>query len=84
MKKLMYFRKRMQAVIISGLRADDFKLVGTLHDPINTDDMQKGRKRKGNGAQPSHPTMVQGAVNGICDATHYRYGNFPSKHNIIS
>ena len=71
--RVRLFRKRVQSVIISGLENDDVKLGGGIDNIVQTDEMQKGRKRKGNGKQTGHPTVVHGDVVGICDSEKYKF-----------
>jgi hypothetical protein len=78
--RLRNFRRRMQSVIIQGLKTEDKKLGGGVFNPVMTDEMQKGRRRKGNGSQKSHPTIVHGDVVGACDNERYRFDMTPKKH----
>lgn len=71
--KAREFRKRMQNVIIKGLDTEDVQLGGGVENPVPVDEMQKGRRRKGNGKQSGHPTRVHGDVFGACDNTRYRF-----------
>ena len=57
-----------------GQKADNIKMGGGVENYSNLDDVQKGCRRKGNGAQPSKPTMVQGAYHAVCDNDHYYLG----------
>lgn len=78
--KIRNFRKRIQSVIISGLKAEDIKLGGGVENPVITDEMQKGRRRKGNGKQRSHPTVVHGDVVGACDNNRFRFTMTSKSH----
>ena len=76
--KTRLFRKRAQAVVITGLAADrdQMKLGGDLEEnPLTHDDCQKGAARKGNGAQASRPTMVHGAISTIADNKFHVFSN---------
>ena len=79
-KKIRDFKKRIQSVIISGLETEDIKLGGGVDNPVITDEMQKGRRRKGNGKQKSHPTIVHGDVVGACDNNRYRFTMTSKEH----
>ena len=65
--KLRHFRRRMQSVIIQGLKTEDKKLGGDVSNPVMNDEMQKGGRRKRNGSQKNHLTIVYGNVVGACD-----------------
>ena len=78
--KVTLFRKRMHSVIIKGLETEDKKLGGGVSNPVATDEMQKGVRRKGNGKQKSKPTVVHGDVQGACDNERYRFVMTPKKH----
>jgi len=78
--KIRHFRKRMQSVIIRGLETEDKKLGGGVENPVMTDEMQKGRRRKGNGAQRGHPSICHGDVVGACDNQRYRFTMTSKKH----
>lgn len=78
--KIRNFRKRIQSVIISGLNLENVKLGGGVDNPVVTDEMQKGRRRKGNGNQKSHPTIVHGDVVGACDNTRFRFSMTSKSH----
>jgi len=71
--KIRRTRKRLQAVLQIGMENDDIKLGDGIDNPIITDDLQKGNRRKGNGDQPSKPTVIHGAINGIADNDHYKF-----------
>ena len=78
--KIQYFRKRVQSVIIKGLKVENKKLGGGVSNPVMTDELQKGRRRKGNGDQKGHPTIVHGDCVGACDNFRYRFTMVPKKH----
>ena len=67
------FRKRMHSVIITALEKEDVQLGGGVCNPVAVDEMQKGRRRVGNGKQGGHATTVHGDVFGACDNERYRF-----------
>ena len=74
------FRKRMQCVIIKALEVENVQLGGGVSNPVAVDEMQKGRRRVGNGAQKGHATRVHGDAFGACDNDRYRF-NMQSKEH---